>query len=490
MKAMPPLRWGTSAQFEQLRAVLEQAAYTEAAICERYGISGIHQFPKSHAQPRPAPRDALELLCRLFLESESVEDHTVDSILPSLARELLQFFGLMAHQENSYRATVMLYPTQSLYIASDSTTAQPDAVYPAITRQTRSFLAMLPPRPCEYFLEMCAGTGIAALVAARRWARHAWACDITRRAVDYAEFNRRLNGIENMTVLRGDLYEPVAGMTFDRIVAHPPYVPALHPQQVFRDGGEDGEQITRAIIAGLPRHLRAGGSFYCAALGSDRKSAPFEMRLRKMLGEASGEFDILLASREVFTPLEYCLQQCGQDSAAEISRQQAVFQRLEIQRLLTCAMVMRRRSAAGTVVTIRRQMGPETGNAEMEWLLDWETAATDPAHLERVLDCRPVCSTAIRLRTTHTLQNQQWTLAECSLETEWPFALRAQAPSWSAVLVTRCDGRNTARQHFRALLEQGALPPESSEQDFARFVSRLISGGFLSVPGSAARQPG
>ena len=49
------------------------------------------------------------------------------------------------------------------------------------------------------------------------------------------------------------MYEPVAGLEFDRIVTHPPYVPVSKPTHVFRDGGDDGELILRRAIEGLPR---------------------------------------------------------------------------------------------------------------------------------------------------------------------------------------------------------------------------------------------
>ena len=49
-----------------------------------------------------------------------------------------------------------------------------------------------------------------------------------------------------MTVVEGDMYAPVEGLTFDRIVTHPPYIPAKQTGLIFRDGGEDGEQIIRA----------------------------------------------------------------------------------------------------------------------------------------------------------------------------------------------------------------------------------------------------
>jgi methylase of polypeptide subunit release factors len=99
------------------------------------------------------------------------------------------------------------------------------------------------------------------------------------RRVEYqtkAEFNRLLNGLNNLTTIQGDLYERLGDLTFDHIVAHPPYMPVLIRAQIFYDRGSDGEQVTRRIVMGLPRYLRPGGCFYCLAQGSDRDSAPFE----------------------------------------------------------------------------------------------------------------------------------------------------------------------------------------------------------------------
>ena len=84
--------------------------------------------------------------------------------------------------------------------------------------------------------------------------------------------------------MRGDLYEPVRGSRFDRIVAHPAYVPALEPGAIYADGGEDGEFITRAIVQGLPRFLEPQGRFYCGTMGVEREGEPYEQRVRQWLG--------------------------------------------------------------------------------------------------------------------------------------------------------------------------------------------------------------
>jgi SAM-dependent methyltransferase len=154
------------------------------------------------------------------------------------------------------------------------------------------------------------------MVSARH-ARHVWATDITERAALYCEFNRRFAGLNNMSVLTGDLYAPVEGLTFDRIMIHPPYVPAQQNQVIFRDGGEDGEQVIRGAVQGLARFLRPGGHFYALVMASDRAGETFEQRLRKWLGSQENEFDVATGIYTAHSPAECFTQsllQGGLDS--------------------------------------------------------------------------------------------------------------------------------------------------------------------------------
>ena len=98
--------------------------------------------------------------------------------------------------------------------------------------------------------------------------------------------------------------DSVAGQTFDRIVAHPPYVPALSQSQVFRDAGEAGESVLEQIVAGLPDHLRSGGTFVSVSAGWDTTEGPFEERIRRWLGDYTGEFDVILAEEQAMSPAQ------------------------------------------------------------------------------------------------------------------------------------------------------------------------------------------
>jgi methylase of polypeptide subunit release factors len=343
------MRFGTPQQFANLRELLIESEYTEVSICQRRGQSNLQEVEAAPGEDR-AIADGLDVLIHLLMHGLPLEQSKAGKLLCPAMLAALRDFDLIAPLGPDYRASLMLHPWGSLYVVSDSVRVAgnrlpADFVFPALTPQTGRFLASLPHESCEDLLDLCSGAGIAALVAAARYARHAWACDVGARATRFAEFNRRLNNLSNLTTLEGDLYQPVQGLTFDRIVAHPPYVPSLQPLPTCLNGGPDGEQITRRLLEGLSGHLRPGGRLYCSTMLSDRRGAPLEHRLRAILGHSADEFDLIVVRREALTPLEYGLRitALGQTAPAHVRQLQDSFEHLEIERLVTCSFIAHRR---------------------------------------------------------------------------------------------------------------------------------------------------
>ncbi len=484
-------------QLTRLRGLLTEAGFTVARVCARSGIESIYDF-KSIREGRTTGVDLvdpLDLLIRLFMDVELIDRQRIEQLLSESGFYTLESLGLLhAFPENSrqYHATALLYPTESLWIASDlnvspvGPTEEPlseDAVYPAITKNTRHFLSTLPTTPCERFLELCAGTGIAALLASR-YAGHAWAADITGRSTHFARFNAALNVIHNCTAVQGDLYQPFTGETFDRIVAHPPYMPSLEQKFIFRDGGQDGEQITRRILAGLSDHLLPGGRFYCTCMLTDRKGARAEERIRQMLGPMHGEFDIVLTTLQTYQPTDYYVRLAleGRSTLDEVAQRHQIFKQLEVEHLVYGSMVIQRRSREREVFTARRQVGSAMGVPEVEWLLRWEATAAQRGVLEDLIEERPTTASGIRLRLAHSMQNGAWVPDECQLATAWPFAVEAKCPPWTAALLAHCDGRSTSREQLDFLKARGDLPEDAPALEFVKLIRALIAGGFLEVP--------
>jgi release factor glutamine methyltransferase len=116
--------------------------------------------------------------------------------------------------------------------------------------------------PDARVLDLCTGSGVLAIAAARRGARRVVAVDISRRAVLAARLNGRLNGVR-IDARRGDLFAAVPGERFDLILSNPPYLPGseLPRRGLARawEGGPRGRTFLERICAEAPEHMRPGG---------------------------------------------------------------------------------------------------------------------------------------------------------------------------------------------------------------------------------------
>lgn len=106
-------------------------------------------------------------------------------------------------------------------------------------------LADEPVAPGAAVLDVGTGSGALALTAARRGAR-VTAVDVSRRAVYAARLNALRAGLP-LEVVRGNLFEPVRGRSFDLVLANPPYVPA--PGRTGRRAARPAPG-TRAVTGG------------------------------------------------------------------------------------------------------------------------------------------------------------------------------------------------------------------------------------------------
>jgi release factor glutamine methyltransferase len=144
-------------------------------------------------------------------------------------------------------------------------------------------------------LDLCCGSGCIAvsLALGRRGARVV-AVDLSPGALELARENAAALGAD-VELLEGDLFAPLpAGPPFQVIVSNPPYVPSGElpglPREVRReppmalDGGPDGLDLLRRIVAGAPARLAPGGSLVLEIHESHAEVVP---RLCREAGFAS-----------------------------------------------------------------------------------------------------------------------------------------------------------------------------------------------------------
>jgi Methyltransferase small domain len=477
-----------------IRAFLHDAPYDEANVCARAGAETIYDLQpiEKNVPHRVEIAAPLDLLIHLFLDSRHVSVKVARDVMGRNTLDAFLATGLL-RQRSSRRIepAVLLYPTGSLHVVSDLRSAcrkrpghppMADAVYPAITPNTRLFVAGLPTGPCDRLLEMCAGTGIGALLGARH-AGHAWSADITERATRFAAFNAALNGIANFTAVRGDLWEPVRGMQFDRILAHPPYVPARSQEVVFRDGGDDGEWITRGILAGLADHLAPGGTLYCTCAATDRTNSPFEQRVRTMLGEKEGGFDIVFVVANAHDVKSYCgdLMVDPEVTRAEATHTLRTYRRLGVEKAVVGSLVIRRHEQPMPALTLRRPMGDTPATKAADQLLWWERRTGHEETLRSIVAASPRVAPGVTRQVTQAIGDSGWAIRSCRYSTQTPFSVTLDPAPAVIGFMEMCDGGSTVGSIVDRLKREGRIEADAPPVGFAGIVRSLAAGGFLDL---------
>jgi ribosomal protein L3 glutamine methyltransferase len=131
------------------------------------------------------------------------------------------------------------------------------------------------PTSVERVLDLCTGSGCLAILAAHHFPNAAVdAVDISKGALDVAARNVGAYGLEDrISLYRGDLFAPLGDARYDLIITNPPYVDAegmaalppecrAEPKLAF-DGGADGLDVVRRILAEAPGHLTPDGGLIC-----------------------------------------------------------------------------------------------------------------------------------------------------------------------------------------------------------------------------------
>lgn len=494
---MSHLRMISPEEFAAIREHFQKARFTEEAVRQWFAVEAKEALNLLGLCTRPAPKqevaDSLDALMLLFLAGESLATQEAASRFPAEVWDALtrsQLVLLDTATGARCIGSVVLFPIRDVYLTADRWTnidhslrpRFPDMVYPALSPTVNDYLQYISFDPCEDFLEICAGSAPAALLASRT-AKNVWATDITQRSVDFAAFNAALNGITNVKVLCGDLFQAVEDRRFDRIAAHPPFMPALTSSEIFGAGGELGEEITQRMVSELPARLKPGGRLYCRTLGIERAERSFESTIREWLGEKQAEFDVAVFVFDVVQPdrlsIESALDQGGGRDA--VRRLEDFFRQRGVKEFLLSILVIQPVSEKRAAFTLRRALRKDTPAGTIEWAMRWEEEKQRPGALEALSRTKPLAVTGVKVSAEHTYQEGEFKDNKFSFSVKRPFELNCGVEPWMVHLLPQCDGKTSVSEIFELCKKNEWIHPATPLTELCGLIAAFIGCGFLQI---------
>lgn len=271
------------------------------------------------AEPTPVRRrcadlGALGVLIRLFLLADDVPHRSAADALVGVDIEAAVAAGLLARDTDTVRALLDVRPIDlgigNRWIVSDidGSTRRVDIGHDHVLGVGHASLSLVRGTPTvtasdeTTVLDLGTGCGIQAVHAAA-YSHHITATDVSERAVALTRTTAALNDLP-VEVLAGSWFEPVAGRTFDRIVANPPFVVGSGAvAHTYRDSGLDLDGASRLVVGSAPEYLAPGGTASLLASWVHVEGEDWRSRVSSWL-PAHG-IDAWVVQRDVADPALY-----------------------------------------------------------------------------------------------------------------------------------------------------------------------------------------
>jgi methylase of polypeptide subunit release factors len=337
-----------------LREVLARASYDERTVRELVCVDGLDAVHGLAALSlRPTADQPLARLVRLFLAGDGLDTDAAEAALAPATIDDLETAGVVERTpEGKVRARVRLDPVRGLIVASDhrrpgESSARDHVIYPGPASDTLASLTVR--APVGRALDLCCGSGIQALAAARH-AERVVGTDLNPRALRLAVLSAGLSGLDNVEWRAGDLFAPIGQERFELVVSNPPFVISPEKDLTYRDGGRSGDELSREVVVGCAARLEQGGyghvlCSWVRAPGEHYAEAP-----RRWLSESG--CDVFVLHLDTETPASYALRWNSAEAATvtqavnTAGRWQGYYAELGIEAIATGVVTTRRRAGS------------------------------------------------------------------------------------------------------------------------------------------------
>lgn len=475
-----------------LRSVLADANFTPEGVLNSIGVAdseGIRESDILLLLHRTKNGTPLETLIRLFLMEMAVDLPLLERAVQPMTIDQWRDMGLIETAGAQATARMKLLPFQDMLIAYDPParllTSDGEDYVMGVAGSSLTLANLTIRQQSKATLDLGTGCGIQGLMAARHSDR-VIAVDRNPRAVAIANFNAKLNGIENLECREGDLFRPVEGMTFDLIISNPPFVISPESRYIYRDSGMAGDEICRRIVREAPGFLNKGG--FCQILCNWAEFSDQDWRDRlKGWFEGSG-CDVWVMrnqSRDVATYAATWLRHTEkletENLEGHFAEWLAYYRESGIERV-GGGVITIRRNGSGTVWFraddgIQTMYGPggETilrGFAAQEFL---ERSGDNNALLRAVF----TLSADARLVRQLMPSGGEWVDEVTELHLARGVANKGNIDPYMERLLIRCDGTRPLKTLAVEMAESLGIEPETVEPELCRMVRHLVARGYL-----------
>ncbi|QGU04786.1 N5-glutamine methyltransferase family protein [Corynebacterium comes] len=261
----------------ELTALFDAAGLTAAGVAGHLGpdfTEAMHRGEPAAVRYVTSDGSTLSRLIRVFILRDAVPaTELADLVGASLTTRLLDSGAAVSDLHGTVRMALDIRPHVIVgvnrWVFSDADASMtphvpgPDHVL-GVGAASLSLLQSTPVTPVGSALDLGTGSGVQAL-GQFGLAESITATDVHPRALDLAEAT--FAGADaRVELLQGPWFEPVAGRTFDRIVANPPFVVGL-PEvgHVYRDSGLNLDGASELVVSQAPGYLAPGGTAHLLA---------------------------------------------------------------------------------------------------------------------------------------------------------------------------------------------------------------------------------
>jgi methylase of polypeptide subunit release factors len=473
----------------RLREFLLQSGYAEVSLREKHYFT---ELPSTRLRNIPRLLDrtqdanCLNTLLRWFWLGVPQNATEAAAFVPAWFIDLALSCGLICRDGDRLVSEAMLFPVDDFLVASDHT-IRIDAQYPEFVlwpNPTSKLLSRFTVRrPSRSTLDLGTGNGIQALSAAAHSER-VYATDLNPRAVAFASFTARLNGVENIECLTGDGFEPVSGRKFDLIVSNPPFFISPSGRYLFCDNPMDLDQLCRRFVREAPGFLNEDGYFQLLCEWAEVEGQPWRERVAEWL-EGSG-CDAWVLKGHTQDPSEYAQHRIAETAASPerdselYASYMAYYRERKVEAIHDGIIAMHRRSGHNWTLIEEVTETPKDPFGESV-LLTFSARDFLASHAadDQMMVLKPKLSPHCRLEQFFQPGDGGWqpTSLTLRLTKGFPFFIGLQAPV--AGFLSGCNGTRTVADLIQDFARQVDAPLERVQAECLGILRRLIERGFL-----------